>query len=176
MLRAKVLSAALVAAVAVIVAVAPALAGSSPTQNQVRAAVAKAKRSKNLWATVNVCGPHRTPRTIGIRAQMPALGFSARLSVQIQLDYWNVAKQRFVPVQSPNAQGLVGLGMVTAGLQQGGENFHFTHGAYFRATVTFTYQRHGQVLLTLTRHTTGGHRDADQGTPAHFTAATCRLH
>jgi hypothetical protein len=107
---------------------------------------------------------------------MPALGFAARLSVQIQVDYWNVAKQHFVPVQSANAHGLVGLGSVTAGLQQGGESFHFTHGAYLRATVTFTYQRRGQVLLTLTRHTTGGHSSADQGSPAHYTAAACRLH
>lgn len=176
MRRGKVLSAMLAALLAVIAVAAPALAGSSPSQAQIRAAVAKARTSKNLWATVNVCGPRGARRTIGIRAQMPGLGFSAQLSVRIQVDYWNVAKRHFVVVADPNAHGLVGLGTVMAGLQQGGESFAFKHGVYLRATVTFTYRRHGQQLLTLTRHTTAGHPLADQGRPPHYTAAACRLH
>lgn len=176
MLRAKVLPAALAVVLAATVGVVPALAGKGPTPTQIRKAVNTARNSRNLWATVNVCGPHRKPHTIGVRAQLPALGFAAQLSVAIQVDYWNVAKQRFVPVRDPNAHGMLALGTVTAGVQQGGENFAFTHGVYLRATVTFTYTRHGRVLLSVTRRTTGGHPLADQGIPPHFTAATCRLH
>lgn len=176
MRRRKVLSPMLAVLLAAIVVAAPALAASGPSQSQIRAAVARARASKNLWATVNVCGPRSARRTIGIRAQMPGLGFSAQLSVRIQLEYWNVAKQHFVVVADPNAHGVVRLGTVVAGLQQGGESFAFTHGAYLRATVTFTYRRHGKQLLSVTRHTTGGHPLADQGRPAHYTAAACRLH
>jgi hypothetical protein len=173
LLRALVLSALVALALA---APASAPSSTSPTPGQIRQALSTARHSKNLWATVNVCGPHRAPHTLGIRAQMPALGFAAQLWVRIQVDYWNVAKQRFVRVADPHARGLVSLGTVTAGLQQGGESFAFTHGAYLRATVTFSYRRHGKLLLQLTRHTSAGHPGADQGIPPHHSAATCRLH
>jgi len=175
MLRAKLLPALVAIVLATTAGAVPVLAASGPTSSQIRKAVAAARRSKNLWATINVCGPRSRPHTIGVRAQMPALGFATQLSVRIQVEYWSVGKQRFVSVLDSNARAVVALGTVTAGLQQGGENFVFKHGAYMRATVTFTYRRHGQRLLTVTRHTVGGHPHADQGIPPHYSAATCRL-
>ncbi len=50
-----------------------------PTRAQIRAAVKRAKRSRALWATVNICNTRHHPHALGIRGQMPALGFRARL-------------------------------------------------------------------------------------------------
>ena len=177
MLRAKALTVVAAILVGVAVATTTALAGSGPPPNQVRAALAKARQSKDLWATVNVCEPRRAPQLVGVRAQMPALGFPAQLSIAISLEYWNVAQQRYVTIDKPNAQASVTLGTVTAGVEQGGETFAFNPrpGAFLRATVTFSWRRKGRLLLTQTRHTTGGHHDADHGVPAHFTSAHCRI-
>ncbi|MEA2144947.1 MAG: hypothetical protein QOG59_534, partial [Solirubrobacteraceae bacterium] len=67
----------------------PAQAASGPSPTIISAAVAKARHSRDLWTTVNVCTPRPKPHTVGVRAQMPALGFRAWLSMQVQLDYWS---------------------------------------------------------------------------------------
>jgi hypothetical protein len=154
----------------------PAQAASGPSPATIRAAVAKARHSRDLWSTVNVCTPRRKPHVVGVRAQMPALGFPAWISIQIQLDYWNKAHHRFVPLAGSWATRLVHLGIVSAGLQQGGYNFVLpAHAGLLRGTVTYRWRRNGQLLLTQIRHTVAGHPRADQGIPAHYSAATCRV-
>ena len=177
MLRAKALTVVVAILLVVTAAATTALAGSNPPPNKVQAALARARQSRDLWATVNVCEPARAPQMVGVRAQMPALGFPAQLSIAISLEYWNVAQQRYITIAQPNAQASVALGTVTAGVEQGGESFAFNPhpGAFLRATVTFSWRRKGRLLLTQTRHTTGGHRDADHSVPAHFSAAHCRI-
>jgi hypothetical protein len=70
----------------------------------------------------------------------------------------------------------VQLGSIAAGLEQGGINFVFpAHAGLLRGTVIFRWQRAGRLLLTLSRHTSGGHPHADQGIPARYSAATCRV-
>src|SRR6516165_1209759 len=59
-----------------------------PTAAQMRAAVQRAERSKYLWATVNICNTKRHPHAIGVRGQMPALGFPALLQMTVHLKYW----------------------------------------------------------------------------------------
>ena len=176
MLPAKVLPIVAALLLALGVGAGPASAASGPSPAQIRAAIAQAKQSRNLWATVNVCVPRRKPHTVGVRAQMPALGFPAWISIQIQLDYWNQAHHRFVPLAGSGATTLVRLGSVSAGLQQGGYDFVLpVHAGLLRGTVTFRWRRSGTLLLTQSRHTVSGHPRADQGVPAHYSAATCRV-
>ena len=154
----------------------PALAASGPSPAQIRAAIAQAKQSRDLWATVNVCVPRRKPHTVGVRAQMPALGFPTLLSMQIQIEYWNKARQRFERIPGAGSAKRLHLGSVTAGLEQGGYDFVFpAHAGLLRGTVTFRWQRAGRLLLTLSRHTSGGHPHADQAIPARYSEATCRV-
>ena len=69
-----------------------------PTKAQIRTAVARAERSKSLWATVNICNSKRYPDRIGVRGQMPSLGFAAWLSMDIQVQYYSDAHEKhFVP-------------------------------------------------------------------------------
>jgi len=174
MVRARVL--ATMIALAVSAGAPPAAAASGPTPSQVRAAVAAARTSRNLWATINVCTPRRAPHALGVRGQMPALGFPAALTEVIQVQYWSKAKHRFLDVPGVDARALVRLGQVTAGLEQGGHDFAFApHAGLLRAVVTFQWRRAGRLLLSLSRTTVAGHPAADNGIPAHFSAATCRV-
>lgn len=151
----------------------PAARSSGPTPHQIRAAVAAARRSPHLWATINICDTRRHRHTLGVRAQMPTLGFGAHLSMLVQIDYWNPTHHAFLP--DPKVSQLVRLGVVSYGREQGGVNFSFPAPGRFRATVTFRWIRNGRTLLSLTRHTTGGHHDADHGDPAHFSAGFCTI-
>jgi hypothetical protein len=156
---------------------APALAApkpSNPTPKQIKAAIHKATTSGHLWATINACAPKGHPHLLSVRGQMPALGFPARLSTVIQIDYWNVAQKRFLPDSKVAFTNR--LGVVSFGFEQGGHNFIFNpHAGRLRATVTFMWRRSGVLLGSTSRTTTAGHHDALFAHPKGYSAATCTL-
>jgi hypothetical protein len=139
-------------------------------------AVHNAERSGSLWATVNICDSRAYRNDLGVRGQMPSLGFSARLYMVVQVNYWSQAKHRFVPIQSNLATTQLSLGSSDTGLQQDGAIFPFSpHTGRLNATVTFMWTRGGKVIGQTVRRTTAGHTDADHGSPAHYSAAQCRI-
>lgn len=149
---------------------------TGPTPPQVRAAVNRAERSRGLWATVNVCNTRAYPDRIGLRGQMPALGFPAQLSMTIQVDYWDTVKKAFVPVPGNYARAVARLGTAVDGLQQGGHTFHFRPGSgLLSGTIKFQWMRMGKVIGQISKRAAGGHRGVDAGHPAHHSAATCRI-
>jgi len=175
-MRATLATTVLAAAVLVTFSVAIATATAVVGPRRIAAAVAKAERSSSLWATVNICSSRKDPDSIGIRGQMPTLGFQASLSMVIQVDYWSTATKRFVPIKSSTAITTLALGRQSTGLQQDGAIFPFkAHTGLLNATVTFTWRRAGTVLGQTTRRTTGGHPDADYGSPPHFSAPQCTI-
>lgn len=149
-------------------------AAPAPTRAQAQTAVRRAERSRALWATVNICDSRRYPNAIGVRGQMPALGFQSSMSLDIQVNYYSRAKHRFVP--SPHARMTIPLRPSSTRLEQGGSTFMFApRNTRLDATVQFVWRRSGRLLGETTRTTTAGHPDADFGSPPHFSAATCRL-
>lgn len=158
-------------------ATAPAAAAPPPTRRQIARAVSTAEHSKSLWATVNICNSRRHPDVLGVRGQMPTLGFSAQLTMRIQLNYWSTTAKAFKPITSPNAVATRRLGSLTTGLQQDGAEFRFgkTATGLYNATVTFTWTRSGKVLGRVKRTTTAKHHDADFGSPPHYSAAKCLI-
>jgi hypothetical protein len=143
---------------------------SNPTRAQIAKAIKRAETSKSLWATVNICNSKRYPDVVGIRGQMPSLGFPAWLSMKIQLNYW--LGKKFVL----DTTKLVRLGRSSNGLQQGGAKFNFKPNAgLFDASVQFIWRREGKLLGHKTLATTAGHPNADFGSPAHYSAARCRI-
>jgi hypothetical protein len=153
----------------------PALGSSaSPTPNQIKSAVHSAERSKRLWATINVCDTRKHPHTIGIRGEVPALGFSTTISISIGVDFWSKADKRFEP--DPNATKMIKVGPVSHGIHQRGVVFQFgPHTGRLRGTAAFSWTRHGKVLGATKRVTTAPHRDADFSDPSGFSAATCMI-
>ena len=147
---------------------------TTPSAPQIRKAVSGAKRSKQLWATVNICDTHRHPDTLGIRGQVPALGFSSSISIAVSVDFWNPETKRFKP--DPGTRRLIHLGSPSTGVHQQGVTFEFDpHAGRFRGNATFMWKRGGKLLGQTDRLTTGGHRDADFGDPHGFSAATCTI-
>lgn len=149
----------------------------APTRAQIRAAIARAARSSYLWATVNVCESHGAKGgLIGIRGEMPALGFRATLSMTIQLRQYLTSAKRWAAVKGATARRTVTIGRRTTGIHQDGAEFPFTTATgRLDAAVTFTWTRDGRRLGRLTRTTTGGHPSAAYGRPAGHSTAACRL-
>jgi hypothetical protein len=147
-----------------------------PSPARMTRAVRRAERSANLWATVNICKSGSRRGAIGIRGEMPALGFAARLSMTIQVDYWSSSAQAYEPIPSSTATWTRTLGTFSSGLQQAGARFPFpAHAGKLAGTVNFTWTRGGTVLGTASRSTTAGHPTAAYGSPPHYSAAGCTI-
>jgi len=153
---------------------APASKRTNPTPKQVRSAVRSAERSKRLWATINICDTRRHPNTIGIRGQVPALGFQASISIAITVEFFNPDTKRFAP--APGAKKSISINNVSQGIQQGGVTFQFPiHSGLLRGSAIFSWKRAGRVIGHTDRPTTGGHRDADFSDPRGYSAPTCTI-
>jgi hypothetical protein len=161
-----------IAAAIALLSAAAAEASGTPSNAQIRAAVRRAERSKELWATVNICNSKHFPNVIGIRGQMPTLGFPARLWMQFQVEYWSLRAKRFRPVAG--TLQWVSLGLAKTGLHQGGIRVHFApHAGRLRGRVRFEWRLGGKAIGDATHTTTRGHSDADFGDPPHFSAWHC---
>ncbi len=152
----------------------------APTVAQIRKAVAKAERSKMLWATVNVCQANGKQAArggnMGVRGQMPTLGFASTLSMTIQLNRYSAKSKSFVALPYPTATTTVSPGTFATDLHQDGAVFPFSGPAgLLNATVTFSWTRAGKLLGSTTQQTTAGHPDAAGGHPAHYSTAQCQL-
>ena len=149
----------------------------SPSPSKIKKALHAAKKSDALWATVNVCVPKpHGGGLIGIRGQMPALGFSATLSMTIQLNQLSTKTGTYSPVPGSTATRTVTVGTFRSRVHQDGAEFPYAADAgRLDATVTFTWSRGTTQLGQATRTTTGGHPLADFGEPLHHSSATCKL-
>jgi len=149
-------------------------AGADPTPAQIRTSIARAQRARTLWATVNICDTRADPNVLGVRGEMPSLGFASWMSMQIHLDYYNRTKKTFVA--DPGTTKTIRLGRSTHGLQQGGATYTFKGPTpMLQASVSFIWRRSGHTLGTTHMVTTGGHPGADFGSPPRFSAASCRI-
>jgi hypothetical protein len=166
----------LVVAALALAAAGPA-AAKPPGPRQVARAVAAAEKSASLWATINICNSRTHREQIGVRGQMPSLGFSSTMSMTITLDAWSSTAKTFQPISSPNAVAVVGLGSHMRGLEQGGTVFPFQKGetGLWNATIVFAWKRHGKLVGQTKRRTTAGHHSADFGSPPRYSAKQCRI-
>jgi hypothetical protein len=166
----------LLVAALTLVAAAPA-AAKPPSPREVARAVKAAERSSSLWATINICNSRTHRAQIGVRGQMPSLGFSSTMSMAITLNAWSSTERKFVPINSPNAVDTIGLGSHMRGLEQGGTVFPFQSGetGLWNAIIVFSWKRHGKVVGQTQRRTTAGHHTADFGSPPRYSAAQCSI-
>jgi hypothetical protein len=174
--------AAFLASAATVAAVCVALPASAvaqgPSARQIHRAASRAERSPSLWATINICssrGPGKGGE-LGVRGQMPSLGFASTLRMTVQLRYWSAKHARFMAIPGASGVAKLSLGSATTGLHQYGVVFGFNHSAgLLDASVDFTWTRGGRELAKANRITAAGHHNADYGRPAHYSAANCRL-
>jgi hypothetical protein len=175
-MRAALVTTVLTAAVLVLAGAGGAESAGAVGPGQIARAVRSAEQSRSLWATVNICDSGKYRNDIGVRGQMPTLGFSSTLYMVVQVNYWSQRQHRFVPIQSHLASTRLSLGSTANGLQQDGAVFPFSaHTGLLNATFTFIWTRGGNVVGQTVRRTTAGHTDADHGNPPRYSAARCRI-
>ncbi len=172
-------TAAALAALAVLAVAIPAPAqAQGPSTRQIHFAAVRAERSASLWATINRCSSRGTGRggNVGVRGQMPALGFPATERMTIRLGWWSAKRRRFEAIDGSSATSKLSLGSSASGRQQDGVDFAFPGSAgLLDASIDFTWTRAGRIVAEAERITTADHHDADYGKPAHYSAASCRL-
>jgi hypothetical protein len=159
-----------------------AAAATTPTPAQIRAAVARGEKSADLWATVNACNLASThpkgEKLIGVRVQMPGLGFASHLYMAIDIEYWNQAKKRFLKTNSH--YGLKSFGIAIRAPRQSGVSFAFTPppaGSHYvlRGVATLEWRIGTRVLGRVVRNTGHGYHHVDFSQPPGFNAATCTI-
>jgi hypothetical protein len=163
--------AALITSVSAVAATPPPVS-SGPSNAEIQAAIKQVKRSKDLWATINICNTRAHANAIGIRGQMPGLGFRARLSMEFEVHYWSAREKRFKPIKG--ADTVIDLGSVISGLHQDGVTFRFApHAGFLASTISFNWTLGNKSIARFTRWSSKGHRDADGGDPPHYSAGRC---
>jgi hypothetical protein len=149
------------------------------------AALAKSGRtiydSPLLWATVNVCDTPQHPDTIGVRASIPGSGVSAeRMFMRFQVQYYAASEGAWHNLLSGGDSGWMAVGSATYEARQAGQSFRFQAPSgdgtqTLRGAVTFEWRRGARVVRRARKRTTAGHRDAQGGDPAGYSAAVCEL-
>jgi hypothetical protein len=154
---------------------APAAAATAPN-----AAATPAPKPKP-WATVNVCDTKAHPDQFGVRGSMPGIGTQrTHLWMRIQAQY-QLGDGTWRDLKSTGDSGWLDAGKTTLRRRQAGQTFTITPpsggaAAYvLRARVAFEWRRGSRVLKHATAYTTAGHRDAQDGDPAGYSAATCAI-
>jgi hypothetical protein len=145
---------------------------SQPTQAQIRAAVRAAERSTDLWATINLCDTRQFPDQVGLRGEMPALGFSSGLYMTFEVYYRSGST--FKPDRRTRDQEHVGR-WAGSSVHQSGVTFTFASPATFRGEVIFTWRLKGKVIGRIARMTTAHHKHVDFSHPRGYSAARCTI-
>jgi hypothetical protein len=134
--------------------------------------VTRAERSRQVWATVNVCDTRAHPDVMGVRGQMPALGVRAELAMAFSVEYFVSSQRGFRRL--PGVRLPVSVGPASRGNYQAGAQFRFApHTGLLRGRVRFSWRIGRRTVGTIERVTRFGHPDARYGDPARFSDWKC---
>ncbi len=136
-------------------------------------------RSRELWATIDVCNPPDQPDTVGVRGSMPGNGQAHdRMYMSFRLQYMT-ANEHWANLAGAASSGFVAVGG-GASPRQGGSSFALKPVAgkpavTLRGVVDFQWRRGGTVLVSTAVPTSAGHKSLAGADPANFSAASCVL-
>ncbi len=136
-------------------------------------------RSRELWATIDVCNTAKQPDTIGVRGSMPGDGRNHDvMTMTFHLQYLNAVNQ-WVELGSgqSSAPVIVGGGETT---RQGGWSFTIgprTGKSLFtlRGIVDFKWMHGNHVLQSARKPTTVGHEVREGAEPKGYSTASCSV-
>ncbi len=135
-------------------------------------------RSRELWATIDVCNPSDQHNTVGIRGSMPGDKHAGdTLWMSFRLQYMDASKQ-WVELASA-ATKLVMVGHAST-VRQAGRSFQLVPkaghpAATLRGVVDYQWRRGTRLLESTTRTTTAGHSSRAGADPAGYSAAGCMI-
>jgi hypothetical protein len=140
--------------------------------------------SRELWATIDVCGPADQPDTVGVRGSMPGESrerdaMYMRFRLQYEQSAGQSASDTWVDLAHGADSGFIEVGTGKAA-RQGGASFQLVPpksgpGYMLRGVVTFQWRHDGQVAHEATRTTSAGHESLAGSDPAGYSAAGCTI-
>jgi hypothetical protein len=160
----------------------PAAAGaaaSSPHSGPEAALLKALLRSRELWATIDVCTPPDQRDYVGIRGSMPGDKQSHdKMYMSFHLQYMS-ADKKWVDLASAKAPAYIYVGQ-GGSVRQGGRSFQLVPrsgepASTLRGVVSYQWRRGKTVLQSTTRPTTAGHKSLAGADPAGFSAASCLI-
>jgi hypothetical protein len=166
----------LFAALAVSAQAAPSSTGSSTERAILKALL----RSRDLWATIDVCSPADQPDTVGIRGSMPAdKQAHDQMYMTFRLQYQNATSKKWLDLPGNPKPNFLHVGPGVS-VRQGGRSFQLQPQAgkpafMLRGVVDFQWRRGSRVLQTAARPTSAGPQSLAGADPAGFASASCRL-
>ncbi len=136
-------------------------------------------RSRELWATIDVCNSPKQPNTVGIRGSMPGDGKPTdKLYMSFGLEYLDAVNQ-WAPLPS-SSSGWVLVGAGSSSVRQSGWSFTLKppqgRGKFvLRGMVGFRWMRSGHQFTHATLPTTAGRKALVGAEPEGFSSARCSL-
>jgi len=161
-------------------AAAPAAPAPAPHPSPEAALLKALLRSRELWATIDVCNPSDQPNTIGVRGSMPGDRHPHdKMYMRFRLQYLDAGSKKWVDLGSARSPSFVFVG-AGSGVRQGGRSFQLVPragkpAAELRGVVEYEWRRGHSVLQSVSRPTSAGHRSVAGADPADYSAATCSI-
>jgi len=137
-------------------------------------------KSRQLWATVDVCNAPDQTDTIGIRGSMPGDGRPKdTMFMRFRVQYLDATTKKWVDLPQGGDSGFLPLGAARAA-RQAGRSFQFVPTAgkpafTLRGVVSFQWRLGIHVVHAVSRVTTAGHQSLAGADPAGFSAASCSI-
>lgn len=176
-IRAAVLAAGLLAC---LLPGAAAAAAAAPRSGKESALLKALLRSRELWATIDVCSPGDQPDYVGIRGSMPGdKHVHDKMFMSFRLQYMDSAGKHWVDLASAKTPSFVYVGPAGS-VRQGGRSFQLVPRAgkpasTLRGVVDYQWRRGKTVLQSTSRPTTAGHKSLAGADPAGFSSASCLI-
>jgi len=156
-----------------------ALAATSPPGSSESAMMRALVRSRELWATIDLCSPSDQPHYVGVRGSMPGDHRAHdKMYMSFRLQYQDASTRRWANL-SPAGPSFVFVGP-GSGVRQGGRSFQLVprspHERFnLRGVVEYQWRRGSKVLQATTRTTSAGHTSLAGADPPGYSSATCRI-
>jgi hypothetical protein len=137
-------------------------------------------RSRELWATIDVCSPAGQPDYVGIRGSMPGdKRVHDKMYMSFRLQYMDATSKKWVDLSSAKTAAFVFVGP-GGSVRQGGRSFQLVPrtgkpASTLRGVVDYQWRRGKTILQATSRPTTAGHKSLAGADPAGFSAATCLI-
>lgn len=139
------------------------------------------RKSRLLWATVNVCDTERNPDTLGVRASMPGSGRRKEsMWMRFRVQYFSEREQLWhnFTAEGTDSGAVRVARRATPRRREAGFLFPFSPDVgdryVLRGQVEFQWRRGGRVVRRVKELTTAGHRPSIADPKGH-SAASCEI-
>jgi hypothetical protein len=172
--------AAVLLAVATLPFAAAAATSPAPHPGSEAALMKSLLRSRELWATIDVCSPADQPDTVGVRGSMPGDRHPHdKMYMRFRLQYMNTTTKHWADLSSAREANFVFVGP-GSGVRQGGRSFQLVPrpgkpAVELRGVVEYEWRRGSTVVQTVSRPTGAGHKSVAGADPPDYSAATCSI-